>query len=44
MTAKQQEWQKYKKVMANKTTGKKEEKKNLGQTNSIMVQKIKPMV
>ena len=44
MADKQQEWQKYKKMMANKRTGKKEEKKNLGQTNYIMVQKMDPTV
>ena len=29
-------------MMANKRTGKKEEKKNLGQINLIMVQKMNP--
>ena len=44
MAGNQQEWQKYKKIMANKRTGRKEEKKNLGQANCIMVQKMNPTV
>ena len=40
MADKQPEWQKYKKMMVNKRTEKKEEKKNLGKTNGIMVQKM----
>ena len=42
MTDKEQEWLTWKKMMANKRTGKKEEKKNLGQINLIMVQKMNP--
>ena len=44
MEEKQKEWHKYKKTMTNKRTGKKEEKKNLGQTNCVMVQKMNPTV
>ena len=42
MTDKEQEWLTWKKMMANKRTGKQEEKKNLGQINLIMVQKMNP--
>ena len=38
------EWQKYRKMMVNKGTGKKDKKKNLGQTNCIIVQKMNPTV
>ena len=39
-----QEWQKYRKMMVNKRTGKKDKNKNLGQTNCIIVQKMNPTV